>query len=184
MRRKPFWKLLLLGVGYMALGNVMSTVMTVAASVVANVTAILILLFILTLFIFYSLCFTVAYKDGQCERTMLKNHRIESASSKRWTLAGFIMLAIMSIPSALLYIDANIKLFSGYLIPYRMICGMIYPLALAMGVNYVDIEVFPPYYALIFAACYVLIPLATTIGYNFGFNDKFNPDKIIYEEKK
>ena len=67
MQRKPFWKLLLLGVGYMALGNVMCTVMTVAASVVANVSAILIVLFILTLFIFYSLCFTVAFKDGQRE---------------------------------------------------------------------------------------------------------------------
>ena len=64
MQRKPFWKLLLLGVGYMALGNVMCTVMTVAASVVANVSAILIVLFILTLFIFYSLCFTV--KKSPC----------------------------------------------------------------------------------------------------------------------
>lgn len=183
MQRKPFWKLLLLGVGYMALGNVMCTVMTVAASVVANITAVLILLFILTVFIFYSLCFTVAYKDGQRERIMLKNHRIESASSKRWTLAGFIMLVIMSVPSLLLYIDANVKLLSGYLIPYRMICGMIYPLALVMGVNHPEIENFPPHYALIFAACYILIPLATTVGYNFGLNDKFNPDKIMYEEK-
>lgn len=37
MQRKPFWKLLLTGIGYMVLGNVMSTVMTVALSKFANV---------------------------------------------------------------------------------------------------------------------------------------------------
>lgn len=183
MQRKPFWKLLLLGTGYMVLGNVMSTVMTVAASVVANVTGLMIILFILTLFVFYSLCFTVAYKDGQREKVMLKNHRVESASSKRWTLAGFIMLAVMTVPSALLYMDARIKLFDGYLIPYRMICGMIYPLSLAMGINHANIELLPDYYPLIFASCYILIPLATTLGFIFGFEDKFNPDKIMYEKK-
>ncbi len=183
MQRKPFWKLLLLGIGYMALGNVMSTVMTVAASVVANIAGLMIILFIFTLFIFYSLCFTVAYKDGQRERVMLKNHRIESASSKRWVLAGFIMLAVMTIPSLLLFIDAQVKLFDGYLIPYRMICGLIYPLALAMGVDYAGIELLPDYYPIIFAACYILIPLATGLGFNFGFNDRFNPDKMMYEKK-
>lgn len=183
MQRKPFWKLLLTGIGYMVLGNVMCTVMTVAASVVANVTGLMIILFILTLFVFYSLCFTVAFKDGQREREMLKNHRVESASSKRWTLAGFIMLAVMTVPSALLYMDARFKLFDRYLIPYRMICGMIYPLSLAMGVNYAEIELLPDYYPLIFASCYILIPLATALGFIFGFEDKINPDKIMYEEK-
>ena len=183
MQRKPFWKLLLSGIGYMALGNLMSTIMTVAASVVGNIVGLMIVLFILTLFVFYSLCFTVAFKDGQRERLMLKNHRVESASSKRWTLAGFIMLAVMTVPSVLLFIDAKIKLFDGYLIPYRMICGMIYPLSLAMGVNYADIELLPDYYPLIFAACYILIPLAATLGFVFGFEDKFNPDKIMYEKK-
>ncbi len=183
MQRKPFWKLLLSGLGYMVLGNLMSTIMTVAASVVGNIAGIMIILFILTLFVFYSLCFTAAFKDGQRERLLLKNHRVESASSIRWTLVGFIMLAVMLIPSVLLFIDAKIRLFDGFLIPYRMICGMIYPLSLAMGVNYAEIELLPDYYPLIFAACYVLIPLATTLGFVFGFEDKFNPDKIMYEKK-
>lgn len=183
MQRKPFWKLLLAGLGYMVLGNLMSAIMTIAASVVANIAAIMVILFILTLFVFYSLCFTVAFKDGQHERLLVKNHRVESASSKRWTLAGFIMLGVMLIPSILLFIDARVRLFDGFLIPYRMICGMIYPLSLAMGVNYADIELLPDFYPLIFAACYVLIPLATTLGFVFGFEDKFNPDKFMYEKK-
>ena len=63
------------------------------------------------------------------------------------------MFLIMSIPSVLLFVDASLRLFDGYLIPYRMICGMIYPLALAMGVNYAEISQMPAFYALIFAAC-------------------------------
>lgn len=184
MQRKPFWKLLLLGIGYMALGNVMSTVMTVAAAVVVNVPAILIVLFILTLFIFYSLCFTVAYKDGQRERLMVKNHRVEGIIKGRWIKIGIVMFLIMSIPSVILFIGASSGLFEGgYLITYRMICGMIYPLALAMGVNYSQITMLPPFYALIFAACYIFIPAATEIGFNIGFNDRLNADKIMYEKK-
>ncbi|MCM1298482.1 MAG: hypothetical protein NC203_04560 [Firmicutes bacterium] len=183
MQRKPFWKLLLLGVGYMALGNVMCTIMTVAASVVANVAAILIILFILTLFIFYSLCFTVAFKDGQRERLMVKNHRVEGIIKGRWIRIGLAMFLIMSIPSAILFADAAIGLFDGYLIPYRMICGMIYPLALVIGVNHADITQMSPICALIFAACYILIPVATQMGFDAGFKDKLNPDKIIYEQK-
>lgn len=183
MQRKPFWKLLLSGIGYMLLGNLMSTVMTVAASVVADITGVMIVLFVLTLFVFYSLCFTVAYKDGQREKVMLKNRRVDSVSNSRWIIAGFIMLAVMTVPSALLFADAKMHLFEGFLIPYRMLCGMIYPLALAMGVDYAGIELLPDFYPLIFAACYILIPLATAIGFNFGFNDRFNPDKIMYEKK-
>ncbi len=183
MQTKPFWKLLLTGIGYMALGNLMSTVMTVAASVVANITPLMILLFILTLFVFYSLCFTAAYKDGQNDRVMYKNHRIESVSYSKWTKIGFIMLAVMSIPSILLFIFAQLKIFISCIIPYRMICGMIYPLALAMGADYSNISFLPSYYPFIFAGCYIFIPLATYLGFKFGVEDRFNPDKIMYEKK-
>ena len=184
MQRKPFWKLLLLGIGYMALGNVMSTVMTVALSVIADVTAVMVILFLMTLFVFYSLVFTAAYKDGQRESIMLKNHRTEGPVKGRWTLIGIIMLAIMCIPSIILLFDSLYGLIVGYLIPYRMICGMIYPLALAAGVNYPEAAQMPPYFAFIFMACYILIPVMTTVGFDFGFHDKFNPDKVMYENSK
>lgn len=181
MQRKPFWKLLLLGIGYMALGNVMSTVMTVALSVIADITIVMVILFLMTLFVFYSLVFTVAYKDGQRESMMLKNHRTEGPVKGRWTLIGVIMFAVMCIPSVILLFDSLYGLIVGYLIPYRMICGMIYPFALAVGVNYPEASQMPPYFAFIFMACYILIPVMTTVGFDFGFNDKFNPDKVMYE---
>ena len=181
MQRKPFWKLLLLGIGYMALGNVMSTVMTVALSVIADITIVMVILFLMTLFVFYSLVFTVAYKDGQRESMMLKNHRTEGPVKGRWTLIGVIMFAVMCIPSIILLFDSLYGLIVGYLIPYRMICGMIYPFALAVGVNYPEAGQMPPYFAFIFMACYILIPVMTTVGFDFGFNDKFNPDKVMYE---
>lgn len=184
MQRKSFLKLLAVAFGYMVLGNVMSTVMTVACSVKANVPAIMIILFVMTLFVFYSLIFTAAFKDGQRERLMVKNHRVEAPIKGRWLLIGFVLLIIMCIPSVILYFDASFRLFDGYLIPYRMICGMIYPLALAIGVNYSEISEMPSYFAFIFMACYILIPLAAHLGFDVGFKDKFNPDKIMYEKKK
>ena len=207
MQRKPFWKLLITGIGYMILGNIMSTVMTVAASVVADIPMITAVLFLFTLFIFYSLCFTAAFKDGQRERLLEKNHRVDGIIKGRWTLIGFIMFAVMCIPSVILLIDSIKGFIGGYLIPYRMVCGMIYPLALTMGVNYPDpagipfldpfgmlhperawfdspdIVGMPPYFALIFMACYVFIPLATAIGFNMGYSDKLNPDKVFYEKR-
>lgn len=183
MQRKPFWKLLILGIGYMALGNVMSTVMTVAASVVADIPLITVILFIFTLFIFYSLCFTAAFKDGQRERLLVKNHRVDDVIKGRWLKIGIIMFSVMCIPSVILYIDSLLGLIGGYLIPYRMICGMIYPLALAMGVNFPDAADMPSYYAFIFTACYILIPAATAVGFNAGYNDRLNPDKVFYEKK-
>ncbi len=184
MQRKPFWKLLIIGVGYMVLGNIMSTVMTVALSVFADVTFVTVILFVLTLFVFYSLVFTAAFKDGQRERLMVKNHRVDAPIKGRWALIGVIMFAVMCIPSIILFFDAVLKLFDGFLIPYRMICGMIYPLALSMGVNYSEISMLPPYYAFIFMGCYIFIPLAAHLGFNVGFNDSLNPDRIIYEKKK
>lgn len=184
MQRKPFWKLLILGIGYMVLGNIMCTVMTVALSMFGDVPAIMAIVFVFTLFIFYSLVFTVAFKDGQRERLMVKNHRVDGPIKGRWTVIGVIMLLVMCIPSVILFFDAVYRLFDGYLIPYRMICGMIYPLALTMGVNYSEITEMPPYIAFIFMACYILIPLATYLGFDVGFKDKFNPDKIMYEKKK
>lgn len=184
MQRKPFWKLLILGIGYMVLGNIMCTVMTVALSMFGDVPFVTAIVFVFTLFIFYSLVFTVAFKDGQRERLMVKNHRVDATIKGRWTVIGVIMLLVMCIPSVILFFDATYRLFDGYLIPYRMICGMIYPLALTIGVNYSEITEMPSYIAFIFMACYILIPLATYLGFDVGFKDKFNPDKIMYEKKK
>ncbi len=183
MQRKPFWKLLLTCFGYMVLGNVMSTVMTVALSVIADIPIVMVILFVMTLFVFYSLIFTAAYKDGQRESIMLKNHRVEGPVKGRWTIIGIIVFAIMSIPSWILLFDCLYGLFSGYLIPYRMICGMIYPLALVAGVNYPEASEMPYYFAFIFMLCYVLIPIVTTVGFKFGFKDKLNLDKMMYEKK-
>ncbi len=184
MQRKPFWKLLITGVGYMILGNFMGTVMTVALSMFADVTFVTVILFALTLFVFYSLVFTAAFKDGQRERLMVKNHRVDSPIKGRWALIGVIMFAIMCIPSLILFFDALLGLFDGFLIPYRMICGMIYPLALTMGVNYSAISLLPPYFTFVFMGCYILIPLAAHLGFNAGYKDSFNSEKIMYEKKK
>ena len=182
MQRKPFWKLLLLGIGFMMLGNIMSTIMTVAMAVVMEYTAAQVVLFIMTFFVFYSLVFTVAYKDGERERAMVKNHRVEAPIKLRWVKIGVCMWLVMIIPSVILLVMRLMEVQSAYVITYRMICGAIYPLSFLVGIvseNVADIAIFHPF---IFMGVYALIPLATHIGFKFGFEDKFNP-QIMYEKK-
>lgn len=183
MQRRPYWKNLLIGIGYMALGNVMSMIMTVALAVLIDNTAVQIVLELFTLFIFYSLVFTAAYRDGVRERLMVKNHRVEGPVKGRWESIGFVMWLVMCIPSVILLLDRFLVLFNGYLIPFRIICGAIYPLSLAIGVDTADVDKMPLFYPFLVMAIYVLIPLATHIGFDFGFKDKFNPDKVMYEKK-
>ena len=183
MKRKPFWKLLLAGIGYMMLGNFMSTIMTAALAFMIDNAIVQVFLFILTLFIFFSLVFLPAYKDGVRERMMEKNKRVDGPLKGRWLKIGSIMWVVMSIPSVILVFDKLFSLFDGYLIPYRIICGTIYPLLLAIGVNTSDLDTMAVYIPFVIMAIYAFIPLAAHIGFKFGYEDRFNPDKIMYEKK-
>ena len=183
MQRKSFLKLFLTGIGYMLLGSLMSTAMTVALAFMIDNVFVEVVLFILTLAVFYSLVFLAGYKDGKSERTMLRNKRIDGPIKGRWARIGLCMWGVMSVPSIILILDKLFVWFKDYLITYRIICGTVYPFLLAIGVSDADIDRMPMYVPFIVIGIYAFIPLATHLGYKFGFEDKFNPDKIIYEKK-
>ena len=183
MQRKSFFKLFLTGLGYMLLGNFMSTIMTAALAFMIDNSIVQVVIFILTLFIFYSLVFLAGYKDGTRERLMVKNKRIEGPIKGRWIRIGLCLWAVMCIPSIILLFDKLYALFDGYIITYRIICGTVYPLLLAIGINTSSLDIMPIYIPFVAIAVYAFIPFATHLGYKFGYEDKFNPDKIMYENK-
>lgn len=171
MQRKPFWKVFLTGLGYMALGNVMCLVLTVSTIPMTSANYIFkVILAVLTTFVFYSLMFTAGYKDGTRERTMLANKRIESPTN-RWLEIGALLFGIMSIPSI-------VQIFLNYTIIYRFICGAIYPIAQCLEIkDYTEI-----WQVLIFIGFYVFIPLALQIGYKSGFSGKLESGDYMYKK--
>lgn len=167
----------------MMLGNVMCTVMTVALAFLMDYTITKVVLTIFTLFVFFSLIFTVAYKDGVKERMFVKNHHIETAPKSRWLKIGACMWLVMIIPTIILIL---LKLFystSDFMITYRLVCGAVYPLSFLLGIADANLQNMSIICPIIFMAVYALMPVAAEIGYRFGFDDKFNADKIMYEKK-
>lgn len=171
MQRKPFWKVFLIGLGYMVLGNLMCLILTVSTVPFTSINvAFTVVLFVLTTFVFYALMFTGGYKDGVKERSMLQYDRVDGPTN-RWLLVGVLLFGIMCIPSI-------VQLFLNYTIVYRFLCGAIYPLAQLMGVK----DYTEAWQVLVFIAYYALMPLALHLGYRTGISGKFSGGNFMYEK--
>lgn len=182
MQRKSFGKLFLIALGYMVFGNLLSTIMTISIAVVANVTFVQVIAFIFTTFIFYSLIFTAAYKDGVRERKMVHLKKVDEPNKMRWVNIGLLLWLVMALLALALFVDKAAGLWYDFLLVYRIVCGAVYPLSLLICGNTIDdMAAFVP---LIFMAYYALIPLACRIGFKVGYEDKFNPDSIMYQKKQ
>ncbi len=192
MQRKPFHILLLKGMGYIILGNIMCLIMTMALAMFGVNLFTNILSILCCSAVFYMLVFTASWKDGCDERSLLKNRRVEKPLKFRWILIGSLMFLFAAIPTLILL--AN-KLFfpeADTLFLYRFICGSAYPFvntfvpAVEANIDawhtslrqFDNMSVWFPVLMLVY---YALIPAVTQLGYFMGFNDKLNPDKIMYK---
>lgn len=197
MTRQPFYILLLKGIGYITLGNVLCLFMTMAltiftvqigAELIFNIIAM-----ICGTLIFYMLVFTVAWKDGVRERNLIKFRRVESPLKYRWIILGIILFVIAASPTILLLLN---KLFfpeSDTLYIYRFISGSAYPFIQTfiphpkletvawMPTNYRQIDEMSALFPALMLVYYALIPVATQLGWYFGYYDKFNAEKIMYK---
>ncbi len=192
MQRKPFHILLLKGIGYIVLGNVMCLIMTMALAMFGVNLFTNILSIACCTAVLYMLVFTVAWKDGCDERSLLKNGRVSSPLKYRWLFIGLLMFAFASTPTLVLL--AN-KLFfpeEDTLFLYRFMCGSAYPFVNtfipAVEANIDDwhtslrqFDNMSVRFPVLMLAYYALIPAVTQLGYYMGFNDKLNPDKIMYK---
>lgn len=188
MKRESFGILLLKGIGYVVLGNVLCLIMTMAIFVFGGNMFIKVLAITFSAAIFFSLVFTAAWKNGAKERNMVKLGRVESAPKFRWIAIGLIMFAFAAAPTVFLLIN---KLFfpeRDNLLIYQFISGSAYPLVLtftpqtdALVTQTSRVESMNVMFPILMIAYYALIPVFTQLGYWMGLKDKLNVDKIIYK---
>lgn len=188
MKRNSFGKLVLKGIGFIVLGNVMCLVMTMAIFMFGShaITKILAILF--AALIFFSLVFTVAWKDGERERRLVALHPELGEKKYRWIGIGGIMFAFAVAPTIFILIN---KLFFpefDNLIIYQFVSGSSYPFVIAftprpesLSGSVSRIETMSALLPSLLIAYYALIPAVTQLGFIFGYKDKLNPDKVIYK---
>lgn len=139
------------------------------------------------------LIFTVAWKDGARERSLLKNHRVDAPLKYRWIYLGVIMFVIAALPTLVLLLN---KLFfpeQDTLFAYRFISGSAYPFIQTFipqpdiptmaweHTDYRQIDSMSALFPALMLVYYAVIPAVTQFGWYVGFNDKFNKENIMYK---
>ncbi len=192
MERRPFNILLLKGIGYIVLGNVMCLIMTMALAMFGLNLFMNVLSILCCSAVFYMLVFTVAWKDGCDERSLLKHGRVDKPLKYRWIFIGAAMFLFASIPTIILLMN---KLFfpeADTLFLYRFLSGSAYPFVntfVPMVEANIDdwhtslrqFDNMSVWFPVLMLVYYALIPAVTQFGYYMGFHDKLNTDKIMYK---
>ncbi len=193
MKRRSFPKLVLVGIGYIVLGNVLCLFMTMGlamfgANLFTNVLSI-----ICGALIFFLLTFTVAWKDGVRERSLVNLKRVEGPLKYRWVLIGLVMYVFAALPTLVLLINKLFLPNEDFIFIYRFVSGSAYPFLItfvppviteseawvATTARQIDnMSVLFPCLMLVY---YALIPVSTQLGSYMGYNDLLNKDKIMYK---
>lgn len=188
MKRESFGKLVLKGIGFVVFGNVLCLVMTMAIFFFGDHTVIKILAILFAVLIFFSLMFTVAWKDGVRERKLIDHHPKQGEKKRRWLLIGLVMFVFAAAPTLFLLLN---KLFfpeSDNLLIYQFVSGSAYPFVItftpkadSLSSSVSRVETMSTLLPSLLLVYYALIPAATQIGFWVGYRDKINVDKIVYK---
>ncbi|MCL1789594.1 MAG: hypothetical protein FWG33_04475 [Oscillospiraceae bacterium] len=184
--RKPFIKLLLPGLGYMFMGNLLSVIMSISLAFFRSETLIMILSVFFGIAIYLLLVAVPAYKDGLETNTKLKDDSAE-IPKWRWALVGVVLWGIMLVPSIIYLLSAYNE---GV---YRILNGAVFPLSAFMLISTVTtesplssllIEVLhlAPFAPYVFMGFYALTIPACQFGFMLGLRDSLNKDKVMYEK--
>lgn len=188
MNRDSFGKLVLKGIGFVVFGNVLCLVMTLAIFFFGDYAIIKILAILFAAMIFFSLMFTVAWKDGVRERKIINLHPELGEKKLRWVAVGAVMFVFAAAPTVFLLLN---KLFfpdSDNLLIYQFISGSAYPFVItftpkadSLSSSVSRVQTMSALLPSLLLVYYALIPAATQIGFLFGYRDKLNVDKIVYK---
>lgn len=193
MKRESFIKLTLKGLGYIILGNVLCLFMTMGLGMFGvNLFTKVVSITCGTL-IFYLMVFTLAWKDGTRERSLIKLGRESGEKKYRWIAIGAVMFVFAALPSVILLLNKLLFPEQDLLILYRFISGSSYPFVMAfvppitteseawVETSLREIDNMSVVFPILMMVYYIPIPAAAQIGYYIGFNDKLNKDKIMYK---
>lgn len=192
MKRRPFHILLLKGIGYIVLGNVMCLIMTMALAMFGLNLFMNILSILCCSAVFFMLVFTVAWKDGCDERSLVKHGRVEAPLKYRWILIGSLMFLAAAIPTIVLLLNKQFFPEADTLFLYRFISGSAYPFVNtfiptaeanvdAWHTTLRQFDNMSVWFPVLMLVYYALIPAVTQLGYYMGYHDKLNADKIMYK---
>ncbi|MCL2035780.1 MAG: hypothetical protein FWG83_00115 [Oscillospiraceae bacterium] len=183
MRKKSFMKMLLVGLGYMFMGNLLATIMAFSLSSLMSETFMVGMAALFAMAIYLLLVAVPAYKDGVAEGIKAKNQSPDESIAKpkhTWALIGVILCGVMLIPT-IVYLSGSLNMGV-----YRLICGAIFPLSYFfewtvlgdIGITERGFYGFAPF---VFMGFYALTIPACHLGFMLGFGDKLNKDKIMYK---
>lgn len=185
MQREHILKIFAKGFGYAFFGNILSGIMIISIAPMISVWFISLVALLFTFFIYASLLFTAGYRDGQRERSMLRNKRVESCPKYRWIILGLIIGLIISIPSIIVLLGklGVIAISGEYMFAYRFLNGAVFPLYHIAQVHAeVAVADFPLWLMLTCIGIFTIFsPLAAQIGYKFGFDEK-TKESLMYEK--
>lgn len=192
MKRKSILIITLQGFGYIILGNIMSLFVTMALNMFGANVFMKALAALCSTAILLMLVFTVAWKDGTRERSLVTLHRVEGEQKHRWTLVGIFMYLFAAAPSIVLLLNKLLFPDADTLYFYRFISGSAYPFVLLFvdqvvveeawtSTTFRQIDNMSALFPALMTAYYVLVFVAAKLGYWCGFNDKLNKDKIMYK---
>ena len=184
---------ILKGIGYIVLGNIMCLFMTMGltmfgVNIVFNVLAIL-----CGTLIFYMLMFTVAWQDGDRQRVMLQNKRIDTPTKHRWIFIGILLAVIAAVPTIVLLLNKLLFPETDTLYLYPFLSGSAYPYLQTFVPTVVTegeawapttlrrIDLMSPVFPALMLIFYAIIPAVTQLGYYIGLKDMLNKDKIMYK---
>jgi len=185
MQREHILKIFAKGLGYAFFGNLLSGIMIISIAPMISVWFICLVAVLFTLFIYASLLFTAGYRDGQKERSMLRNKRTETAPKYRWIILGLIIGVIISVPTIIVLLGklGAVAISGEYMFAYRFLNGAVFPLYHIAQVHAeVAVADFPLWLLLTCTGIFVIFtPLAAHIGYKFGFDEK-TKESLMYEK--
>ena len=83
MQRDNIFKIFIKGFGFGFFGNILGGIMTISLAPFISEWFIAYIALLFSLFIYLSLIFTAGLKDGQREKILLRNKRVESSPKYR-----------------------------------------------------------------------------------------------------
>ncbi|MCM1335542.1 MAG: hypothetical protein NC084_10685 [Bacteroides sp.] len=187
MQREPAFKKLIKGLGFALFGNILSGIMVISIAPFIGVWAISCFAFLLTLVIYLSLMFTVGFNDGRREQSLVKNHRVDEPKKSGWLLYGLVPGAVFCVPVLILLLGifGKAAVTGEYMFAFRFLCGAIQPLVNIGGFQGAAIAEYPLWFPLAGMGLYLIgSPLASAIGFRFGYDEDLRKNFMYENEKK
>lgn len=193
MKRESFIILSLKGIGYIIFGNVLCLFMTMGLGMFGSNIFTKILAIVCGVLIFYLLVMTIAWKNGVRERSLVKLGRVESEKKYRWIFIGIIMYIFAALPTVILLLNKLYFPEQDLLILYRFASGSAYPFVMSfippvitesdawVETSLRQIDNMSVLFPILMLVYYILIPVATQIGYYLGFHDVLSKERIMYK---